>query len=365
MKILFITSSSINGGAQKHIKEMFGSLSGMGHAVYLVAPEGWLLSKLEEYGDNIICQNNLGKNIRSLRNIIRQIRPDIINTFILSGGCYGTFAWKRDRIGKLFITVNNPVLYDGISKIRKVLYPIFYRWMARYATAFLVKSDKVKEEVMDLTFGKCPVLSIKNGMDFSIFNKNINMKNWRYEFEIGESEVVVTNVAALDVRKGQDYLIDAICCLRRKYKIHLFIAGEGEYRKILENKIKVLNAEKFVHLLGMRNDVNAILAHTDIFVLSSLHEGLPNSLMEAMAMGLPCIATDVGGVRQLIQNEDNGLIVQAKKSDELYNAIEMLINDDSLRNMIGENAYRKIYNEYKQECVAEELCQIYRKYIMN
>ena len=359
MKMLFITSSSINGGAQKHIREMFKSLSGLGHDLYLIAPSGWLTEELSAYEDKVI-RMNLGLNtVYNLTDEIKKIKPDITNTFILSGGVFGTLAWRKKKYGELFVTVNNPVIYPGISTIGRILYPCLYRWMSRYASAFLVKSDMVRDEVATVIQHKTPVISIKNGIDFSIFDKDKEYQDIRYGLGIKEDDIVITNVAALDNRKGQEYLIVAAIELRKVYPIHVLLVGEGNDGERLKNIVKEKMADGYIHFLGRRSDINCILANSNIFVLSSIHEGLPNSLMEAMAMGLPCVATDVGGVRQLIDSADKGIVVRSESSDEIANAIEKVLANKELSMRMSQNAYQKMYEEYSQAVATRQLLSIY------
>lgn len=362
MRILFITSSSINGGAQKHIREMFKSLFALGHEMYLAAPSGWLTDELTKCGDNVIRMDLDIKNVSKLTSLIEEIRPEIINTFILSGGVFGTLAWKKRKYGRLFVTVNNPVIYPGISRIGKIVYPGLYRWMSKYASAFLVKADKVRDEVASVIRNKKPVISIKNGIDFSIFDKDRDYPDIRADLGIRKEEIVITNVAALDVRKGQKYLIEAAAELREAYPVHVFLVGEGDDGERLKSLVRDRGAEGYIHFLGRRSDINCILANSDIFVLSSLHEGLPNALMEAMAMGLPCVATDVGGVRQLIDDENKGSVVKAASADCIQRSLRKMIEDKETAIQMGDNAYQKMKNEYSQGSVVEELEEIYLNY---
>lgn len=362
MKILFVTSSSINGGAQKHIREMFLSLSNMGHNLYLAAPEGWLLDELSIYKDRLYQLSTLRMSKKKLEAIMDKIQPDVTNTFILSGGVLGVLAWKKKKYGKLFITVNNPVLYDGISVIKRILYPRFYRWMSGYASAFLVKSDTVRNEVKQVIKGDKQVLSIKNGVDFNKFNRFVSYPDIRMKLGIHHDEIVIANVAVLNERKGQHYLINAIAELRKQYPVHLLLVGEGSFRETLENCVKEINAIEFVHFLGRRSDVNVVLANSDLFVLSSNHEGLPNSLMEAMAMGLPCIATDVGGVRQLITNSSQGFVIPPKNPQKIVAAITYYLDNKKVMKEVGKNAYEIICKNYEQQAVAKELLNIYKHF---
>ena len=359
MKILFITSSSINGGAQKHIKEMFLSLTRMGHTVNLAAPQGWLTNELKDFPENIIIIDSSWRNIQKMSSVINAFRPDITNTFILSGGCFGVAAWKKKKYGKIFVTVNNPVIYDGISCINRIIYPLLYKWMAKYASAFLVKSDKVRDEVRGVIRNRCKVLSIKNGIDFQCFDKDGAYSDLRETLGFSQDDIILTNVAALEERKGQKYLLDAIAKLKDKYPIQTLIVGEGSIREDLEKQIEEKDLKDNVFLLGARKDINSILYNSDIFVLSSIHEGLPNALMEAMAMGKPCVATDVGGVRQLITNEREGLVVDSKDSEGICKAVEKIINNAEYAEEIKNNAYQKMKNEFDQSAVTQELLKIY------
>ncbi len=275
MKILFITSSSINGGAQKHIRDMFRCLSKENNQVSLVAPAGWLTDELAEYSERLTILRSINDSA-AIERVMRDVAPDITNTFILSGGVAGTKAWNKVKSGKLFVTVNNPVIYEGISLQGRILYPLFYRWMSKSATAFLVKSDSVREEVATVIKNKKPVFSIKNGIDFDVFRCDGVYPDLRTELGISSSDIIVTNVAVLEERKGQRYLIDSVKAVRDSGKaVHLLLVGEGTDALPLKKYVSDAGAERYIHFLGRRSDVNSILANSDIFVLSSLHEGLP------------------------------------------------------------------------------------------
>lgn len=341
---------------------MFRSLTKAGNTVYIVAPKGWLTDELSEYGERVFTFDSTKEGRRLVSEVINQYHPDVTNTFILSGGVMGTAGWRRLRYGKLFITVNNPVIYDGIVWYKKFIYPLLYRWMSRFASAFLVKSDAVRDEVKRVINERRPVLSIKNGIDFKIFDKDLQYTDLRQQLGISEEDIVVSNVAVLNERKGQKHIIEAVAKLREKYPIKLVIAGDGPARESLENETRIQKVDDLVYFLGSRSDVNCVLANSDVFVLSSYHEGLPNSLMEAMAMGLPCVATDVGGVRQLIEDGRNGIIIKPKSSSDISAAIACLAENPKLRKMMGNNAYLTMRDNFAQEKVVEELEEIYERY---
>ncbi len=360
MKIIFITSSSIQGGAQKHIHDMFIGLYDRGHEMYLVAPDGWLIESLLTFEPNIFILKASVRNVKELEKIFEKVRPDIVNTFILSGGCFGYIAWLRKKYGKIYITVNNPIIYQGIRPWNYIAYPILYKLMAKKCTAFLVKSDTLKNEVEHIISHKNRVISIKNGIDLNRFNKNCKSKMVRRKLGISDDSIVLTNIGNLEPRKGHAFLLDAIALLINDGEnVCCLIVGEGSERKRLKEQIKEKELESAVYLLGKRSDIVEILGSTDIFVLPSLHEGLPNALMEAMAMQIPCIATDVGGVRQLLKTKDIGRVIEPGSVEAIYQNIQNLIYDKGRGEKMGKNAFKIISQEYQLKDVIKELEEIY------
>ena len=146
----------------------------------------------------------------------------------------------------------------------------------------------------------------------------------------------------MEEQKNQELLISAFNDIpknkRRGYILEIY--GEGARRRTLQDMINRLGLNENVFLRGKTDDVARVLNNSRIFVLSSLYEGLPNALLEAMALGLPCISTDCpcGGPRSLIKDNENGLLVENKNEGALSEAICKLINNDGLRKKIAKNA---------------------------
>ena len=362
MKIIFIISNSMQGGAQKHLRDMFRNLLGLGHDMYLIAPRGWLVDELGDTPDRLRVMDLSFSTTGRVRRVLEEIRPDIVQTFILSGGIYGYLAWKKNQYGHIFITVNNPIIYDEIKPWNRLLYPFFYRWMAGGCSGFLAKSDNVRDEVRQVIRNRVTTVSIKNGIDFSIYDREQAYPNLRLEWHIPRDGFVVACVGALEVRKGHRYLIEAFARLAAEHKhIYCCLTGSGSEEANLRAQVARLGVGDRVLLLGNRADVNAVLSNADVFALPSIHEGLPNALLEAMAMGLPCIATDVGGVRELLSDVGLGSVVPARSSGALYRELDRYMADPGLRRSTGERAWEKIKAEYSLEAATENLLSVYRK----
>ncbi|MFY9462657.1 MAG: glycosyltransferase family 4 protein, partial [Candidatus Sungiibacteriota bacterium] len=180
---------------------------------------------------------------------------------------------------------------------------------------------------------------------------------------ITNNTLLIGVIAELTRNKGLTYLIDALHHLSLQptnYKLQTFIIGEGEQRRELETKIKKCGLEKTITLLGFNTDARAALAGIDIFVLPSLKEGLPYGVMEAMAAGLPVIATRVGGLTDLITDNTDGLLVSPKDSNALARAITLLIRDADLRARLGIAAHEKIKTTFRFHAMMEHTISLYR-----
>ncbi|MBK3519501.1 glycosyltransferase [Carboxylicivirga marina] len=146
-----------------------------------------------------------------------------------------------------------------------------------------------------------------------------------------ENPLVIVSTGRLAYQKGFEYLIDAAKTIVDKHpNVFFFIAGEGKLKNMLSKKINQLRLQDHVHLLGFHKSVSSLLNAADIYVLPSLYEGMPNSLMEALAHGLPAVSTNVNGVAEMMEDGTHGYIVEPGNTQALNKAIEQLIVDTEL-----------------------------------
>ena len=180
--------------------------------------------------------------------------------------------------------------------------------------------------------------TIYNGIDV---NKYINVastcrENIRRSLEVKADEFLVLATGNLTEIKGQKYLILAINSLvKNGTPVKCLIAGEGNLRNKLQEMIKELKLNNRITLLGYRNDIAELLSASDIYCMPSLKEGLGYGILEALASGVPVIASNVGGIPEVITDELNGLLVKPRDSDSLAKAIKTLINSPELRQKLS------------------------------
>jgi glycosyltransferase involved in cell wall biosynthesis len=201
---------------------------------------------------------------------------------------------------------------------------------------------------------------IPNGIDLSKV-KCVSIQDVRNELGIKKDRKIILFAGALHPIKGLTYLIEAMTIIGDKNK-QLILVGDGEERDQLEDLVKKLKLEKYVTFIGKvpYDEVFKYMVASDIFVLSSLSEGLPNVIIEAMASGLPIVATRVGGLPDIIKDGENGFLVDPKNPDQIAEKIKLFLEDDKLREKISKNNKKKV-KEYSWESVIERLEKIYFK----
>ena len=154
-------------------------------------------------------------------------------------------------------------------------------------------------------------------------------------------------VGRFDKQKGHIYFVEAIAKVIKKFNnIEVMFIGEGILRPMIENKVKELYLSSYCHFLGNRLDIGDLLPTLDVFVLSSLWEGLPISLLEAQYFGVASVVTNVGGNPEVIKNEYNGLLVPRKNPERLSSAILRILTNDKLRHDFGRNAKKIFANNF-------------------
>jgi len=191
----------------------------------------------------------------------------------------------------------------------------------------------------------------------------INCRKKRGELGIDAGDFVIGNVARLETRKGHQFLLDAFKNVvgEQKYsQVKLLIIGEGNKRKYLENYVKELNLEDKVIFTGYREDVEELMALMDIFVLTSLREGLPRVLVQAAAVGMPSIAFNVDGVPEIIKDNYNGFLVKVKDVEQLENRIVKYMNNKELVLLHGQKGREFIENKWSIKGMIDRIDKIYQ-----
>jgi sugar transferase (PEP-CTERM/EpsH1 system associated) len=290
----------------------------------------------------------------ALYRVLRRERPDIVHTHAWGTLLEGLIAARLARI---------PVLVHGEHgtldlRSRNVR---VQRWAWLHADRILSVSSRLAERMSrEVGVPLDQIRVIRNGVNLSRFHSVPNTST-RATFGLpAGNDVVVGAVGRLVDVKNHASLLEAIALLReRGRRVALVIAGDGPLRPTLEGQIARLGLVGCVRLLGHRADVEAVLGALDIFVQSSSSEGMSNTILEAMAAGLPVVATRVGGADEMVADGATGVLVASRNSLALADALEPLVSDPPLRCAMGRAARNRAEREFALEQMIERYQSFY------
>ena len=304
---------------------------------------------------NIVKLNKKSRLLTLIRVFFELIRnrPDVINTHNFLANVYGAYVGHLLRI-PICLT-----LHSGDCHCPKE----FRRPSMFVPHHFICVSSKIKDMLLSSTDGNINedlVSIINNGIDPGSF-VNTELSNAREEFEISKNTFLVGTVGRLQPIKNQKILLEAIAVLSKKnVNVHLLVIGDGPLRYDLESLSISLGIQNKVCFAGSRNDVARLLAGMDVFVLPSLAEGSPISLIEAMSVGLPVVATAVGAIPNIIQNKINGYLVPSADLPALVKRLKYIIENTKLSNDVGKRAYETIQKEHSMDKMLLSYYEIYK-----
>jgi glycosyltransferase involved in cell wall biosynthesis len=236
------------------------------------------------------------------------------------------------------------------------------RMIHRLAHRILVNSEAIREHIIEHDSappGK--IVVIRNGVVPVPSRANAHDELCR-ELGLDAGSTLVGIVARLQAVKGHRFFIEAAArVLRSRTDAHFVLVGDGPLRTEIENQAAALGITDHVHLLGDRAGVSRLVAAFDLLVLASLHEGLPNAVMEAMAAGVPVVATSVGGTKELIADGETGYLAPPSDSAALADRILFALGDEVHREEIVSAARRRITSTFSIERMVESVENLYQK----
>ena len=349
-RVLFVSTSTTVGGAEKTVYTLATLLDPKHIAaagVVSLKPLGLYAHRLQEQGVKTATLNLCGRpglgHIRELVRIIDHERPNIVHAFMYQ-------AIQLCRIAKRFSTTRFSLVSSPRVNYRtRSTFSLLVDRGLRGADDMLIAECRASREYLigALGYGADKVRVIHNGVDLASWPvSKLDRRRKRLELRLGADELLVGAVGRLDGQKGHRVLVEAMARLKGRVSARCVIIGEGPDRAVLEALIRRHHLESVVLLLGERDDVTAWLSSLDVFVLPSLWEGLPNALLEAMALGLPVLASGVDGVLEAVENGVNGRIVPPNNIGALAEALVGLALDAGERERLGRAAKKTIAERF-------------------
>jgi glycosyltransferase involved in cell wall biosynthesis len=244
---------------------------------------------------------------------------------------------------------------------KRAAYRALYRTALRWVNGLIAVSDDVRSAIRAY-FGPVAdkITVIYNSVDVRRYELEVDKGPILKELGLPQDAIVIAVVATFKVQKGQRYLIDAMPAVVARFpKLHVLLIGDGEQREALMQQADTMGVNEHVHFLGFRQDIPSLLAASDFFVLPSLWEGLPMALIEAMASGLPVVATAVSGSNQVIVDGVSGLLVPPGNAAELEGAILRVLSDAELAQALGEAAQDRVATFFGAKKQAQDHIDLY------
>ena len=247
---------------------------------------------------------------------------------------------------------------------RRVDFPLKSRSKyTREIDAVIAISEGVRKVLLDSGVPDSLITVIPSGIDFTPFEPAGPRDFLRREFGFAPDEFLVGIVAALEDHKGHTYLIEASKIVRDQApRVRFIVVGTGSLRMMLDKQAKDMGVEDIVFFLGFRDDVPRILASLDLFVLSSHHEGMGSSLLDAMASRLPVVATRAGGIPEVVEDRETGLLVPPRDPAALARAILELYRDRELAGRLAGRGLEVVHRKYSAEAMAGKIAGLYEQF---
>lgn len=314
-------------------------------------------------------------NIRAFKMLVESFKEErfkLIHVHTPVGSILGRLAAKITNISCVIYTAHGFHFFTGAPILYWILYYPVERWAARL-TDYLITINREDYQRAKYFPVRKEVLYIPGvGVDTNQFTNNLEIrKQKRHELGIYENDFVILSVAELNKNKNIIQLIDTISYMKKVFteemrtiSIKCLLAGEGDQQVKLRKKVKELKLDDQICFLGFRKDVPELMIASDMVVLLSKREGLPKTLMEALAAGKPIVATDVRGNRDLVEDGVNGYLVKVGDVYETAMAFMKLIKDKNMRVKIGENNKEKAKN-YDLSKILMQMERVYEKALSN
>lgn len=298
---------------------------------------------------------------RQLKTLLDKEQYDIIHCHTPMGAVVARLAVSsaRNNGTKVLYTAHGFHFFDGAPMVNWLVYYPIERILAHKTDLLLTMNQ---EDYRRAKTFKAKRVELINGVGldlrhFSVANSEEKLAV-RKELGLTEGDTFAISVAQLIKRKNHTVLIDAVHKLHDP-SFHLFILGDGNQEQELQKKIKALELENHIHLLGFRNDVYRLCRAADLFLFASLQEGLPVAIMEAMACGLPIIASNIRGNVDLIDAAEGGWLVDPTDADGFAGAIQSALQSRENWDQMREYNIRKV-QQYGIPAVVEQMAGIYQ-----
>jgi glycosyltransferase involved in cell wall biosynthesis len=364
LRILYLVETTGHGGTEAVIVQLIWGLQASPLTPVLgVVSDGWLAQAAREAGAKVVLLDPRSRYdgwdftaVLRLAALIRRQRIDLVHSFLFHMNVLGTLAARLT--GRPCIASLRSVHYDFATWYRRWA----WRLVARCATAITAVSWQARDTLcLHTGIAAERVTVIPNGVDTDRFRPGPK-RGLLQSAGVPSDALVIGTVGRLDPVKGHCYLLEAAAEVVKAHpQCHFVLIGNGSSAAVAEiaGQAARLRLDGHVHLLGSREDGPELLREMDMFVLPSVSEGMSNALLEAMATGLPCVVTSVGGNREVVEGGRSGAVVEPRDARGLAAAVSEMVVDPRLRVRLGVSARTLVCQRFTLAGVTERHHTLY------
>jgi len=381
IRVLHLITRLIKGGADENTILTIRGLKKEDYEVDLMIGGESDYNFIENLDDiKPILVNELRRNINPAKdfiafyriyNYIKKHDYTIIHTHTAKAGFLGRLAAKCAGTPVIIHTLHGITFHNFLNIIVKNIYIFLEKWVGKFTDKFITVGDDIKQKYIAKHIAEPDkYITIRSGFDLQQFIQTGTLSHTERSFErqrigLKPTDIVIGSVSRLEPRKGHIHLIEAASkIVTQNQRIKFLIVGEGSYRTYLEDEVRRRNLTNWIMFLGYRSDIARIMALFDIFVLTSLWEGLPRVLVQAAALGKPIVTFDVEGAREVVVHEKNGFIIPAKNESKLIERLLWLSQHIDRAHQMGLMGKNLINESWDYRIMVQQINNLYQELLL-
>lgn len=334
---------------------------GEGNMLDLAARHDVRPTVVEELGREVSLINDLAA-VRRLYQMIRRAQPHIVHTHMAKAGTAGRLAARLAGVPIVLHTYHGHVFHSYFSRRKTAMFLNIERFLGRLTDTVIAVGEKQRDELIGYRVAPAEkIVSIPLGLEIEpMLEAERERGQLRAELGLNGVDRLVGIVARLVPIKSHETFLEAAAEVNRRLpNVKFVIVGDGERRAELEAQAVRLGLERETRFLGWRRDMRAVYADLDVVVLSSLNEGSPVAIIEAMAAGRPVVCTDVGGVAEVVAHGESGLLVPPRNPGALAEAVQDVLADPAGGQKLGQAARAAVYPKYSSGRLIADVERLY------
>jgi glycosyltransferase involved in cell wall biosynthesis len=336
-------------------------------------PQGKNLASIKQESIDYILIPELVRSINPLKDIIaffklwriiKKGKFDVVHTHTSKAGMLGRWAAKLAGAKIIVHTPHGHVFYGYFNKALSRVFVYLERLTAIITDKIVILTKRGIEEYLQYKIAQPEkFVAIYSGIDVERLKTHQSDKvKEKQRLGIPADSSVLGTVTRLDPVKGNKYLFEALPEIVKSIpRMRLIVVGEGKEKEALARYVREQGCSENVLFLGMQEGIASIVNTFDIFILPSLMEGMGKSLLEAQALGIPVVATKVGGIPEVVKDGETGILVPAKDSHAIAGAVIRLLQDEALRRRFSENAKQWVDKRFSIETMVNDISGLYEQ----